>query len=197
MEDSLLKTVLNAITSRGHEKLCQHGQVWLDVLEVILVHANLDDLKELVVVILVEPCVVSISQRQELVPSVLPLVFEHNIEELGLREEQVSLLLNKSFIPLDVIQLIWTVRGPLSLYARRTISSYAIGNCLIDVLILRDAFLQSLQSLSLKHILELVALFLVDNCRQTHIWVLIVLRVEPGYISEEFFMGRKFLIDEL
>jgi hypothetical protein len=87
MEDSLLKTILNAITSRGHEKLCQHGHVGLDVLEVILVHAQLDDLKELVVVILVEPCVVSISQRQELVPSVLPLIVEDNLEELGLREE--------------------------------------------------------------------------------------------------------------
>ena len=177
--------------------MCQHGHVGLDFLEVILVHPNLDDLKELVVVILVKPCVVSISQGQELVASVLPLVVEYNLEELGLREEQVSLLLNKSFVPLDVIQLIWTVRGTLGLNSWRTIPSDAIGNCLIDVLILRDAFLQSLQSLSLKHILELVALFLVDNSRQTHIWVLIVLRMEPGYISEEFSVRRAFLIDEL
>ena len=106
-------------------------------------------------------------------------------------------MLNKSFVPLDVIQLIWTVRGTLGLNSWRTIPSDAIGNCLIDVLILRDAFLQSLQSLSLKHILELVALFLVDYSRQTHIWVLIVLRMEPGYISEEFSVRRAFLIDEL
>jgi hypothetical protein len=62
---------------------------------------------------------------------------------------------------------------------------------------MRDTILQSLQSLSLKHILELVALFLVDDSRQTHVWVLIVLRVESGSISEELGMRRAVLIDEL
>jgi hypothetical protein len=83
-------------------------------------------LKELVVVVLFEPCVVSISQTQEFVASVLPLVVENRLEEFGLREEQVSLLLNKSFVPLDVIQLIWAVRGPLGLNTWRTIPPNAI-----------------------------------------------------------------------
>lgn len=127
----------------------------------------------------------SICQSQELVASVLLLVIEHHLEEFWFGEEQVSLLLNKSLVPLDVIQLIWAVRGSLCLNTWGTIPSNAIGNCLIYVLIVRRAILQSLHPLSLKHLLELVHLLLVDNSRQTHIWVLIVLRVEPGYISEE------------
>jgi hypothetical protein len=106
--------------------LSQHGQERLNVLIIILVHANLDDLKELVVIVLIEPCVVSISQTQEFVASVLPLVVEYHLEEFGLREEQVSLLLNKSFVPLDVVQLIWADRGSLGLYTRRTIPPNAI-----------------------------------------------------------------------
>ena len=62
---------------------------------------------------------------------------------------------------------------------------------------MRDSILQSLHSLSLKHILELIALFLVDDSWETHIWVLIVLRVEPGCVSEELGMRRAVLMYEL
>ena len=62
---------------------------------------------------------------------------------------------------------------------------------------MRDAILQSLFSLSLKYIFELVALFLVDDSLESQIWVLIVLRVGPGCVYEELGMSTAVLMSVL